>query len=242
MATVASYHRPAAIDDALALLARPDAVALAGGTKINAAPTPTPVALVDLQALGLGRVEASGGGTVRIGAMATLQEVADARNLPASVREAARREQPSTLRTSATAGGCAATRDPASEFLAALLVHEAVVHLAGLDGDSAVPLADVLSTGGPPPGHLVTGITLAITGVSAAARVGRTPADRPIVAAVARRTDDGRHRLALTGVAATPVLVTDLDALDPPSDFRGSSAYRRRLAAVLSARVLEAVS
>jgi len=42
-------------------------------------------------------------------------------------------------------------------------------------------------------------------------RTGRTPADRPIVAVVARQLD-GRRWVAITGVAATPVLVNSTTA------------------------------
>ena len=48
---------------------------------------------------------------------------------------------------------------------------------------------------------------------------------------------DGRVRLAMTGVADVPVVVDDLERLQPPGDFRGSSEYRRALAIALSARV-----
>ena len=90
---------------------------------------------------------------------------------------------------------------------------------------------------------LIIGITLAGGGVTAIATTGRTPGDRPIVAALGRVGDDG-IRLALCGVAPTPQLVDPaaLDLLEPPDDFRGSTAYRRHLAGVLSARVLEELS
>ncbi len=75
------------------------------------------------------------------------------------------------------------------------------------------------------------------------AATGRTPADVPIVAAVAR-SGPSSVAVALTGVASVPVLV-DPDApiaeLAPSSDFRGSAEYRLELARVLSARALEAV-
>ena len=66
----------------------------------------------------------------------------------------------------------------------------------------------------------------------------RTPADTPIVLVVGRRNGSGRVGLAATGVADTPVRLDalDLDGLEPPSDFRGSSDYRRHLAKVLTAR------
>ena len=74
-------------------------------------------------------IEPGAGDTLRIGAMATLQELADSGDAPDVVREAARREQPSTLRAQATVGGCVATGHAESELLAALLVHEAVVQV-----------------------------------------------------------------------------------------------------------------
>ncbi len=81
---------------------------------------------------------------------------------------------------------------------------------------------------------------MATTGRTATARTGRTPADVPIVAAVGRHNGD-TLLLALTGVASTPRLVdqTDIEALEPPADFRGSAEYRRHLAAVLIRRVVD---
>lgn len=97
------------------------------------------------------------------------------------------------------------------------------------------------------------------------AHVGRTPRDRPIVCAAARISlEDGLCReiyLALGGVAERPVRAQEAEAflrgrpltpeniqkaadraaapLNPPSDFRGSSEYRRAMAAVLTRRALE---
>jgi probable selenate reductase FAD-binding subunit len=241
MATVVSYERPSTIDEALALLLRPGTIALGGGTKVNAAPTAEPVAIVDLQALGLDRIEPLGGHAVRVGATATLQELAEHAAVPAAVREAARRELPSTLRAAATVGGCVATADPESELLAALLVHEAKVGLAGRDGVPRVELDALLGDLGLLSGALVTAVEIETTGASGVARTARTPADRAIVAAAARRSPAGERLLALTGVGARPMLVTDIDGLEPRSDFRGSAEYRRALAVTLAARALEAV-
>ena len=46
--------------------------------------------------------------------------------------------------------------------------------------------------------------------------------------------------MALTGVAATPVVVSreEIESLEPPGDFRGSPGYRRHIAATLADRVL----
>ena len=91
MATVESYERPRTIEAALAALARPGAIPLGGGTLLNARPTREAVAIVDLQALGLDRIEPLAEGRLRIGAGVTLQALVDHPAVPATVREAARR-------------------------------------------------------------------------------------------------------------------------------------------------------
>lgn len=246
MTKVSAYWRPATVQDALALLRRSGTVPIGGGTKVNAAPDGRPVEIVDLQALGLGHIERLPG-ALAIGAGATLQRIATDAAVPAVVREAARREEPSTLRAVATLGGCVAAGDWQSELLATLLAYAAMVRLAGPDGDQLVGLDALLTDRGQLAGRIITSVVIATGGAAQAARTGRTQADRPIVAAVARQA--GETWLALAGVAATPLLTRAagadlpgwLDRLDPPADFRGSAEYRHALAATLARRVLEAV-
>ncbi|HXZ83099.1 MAG TPA: FAD binding domain-containing protein [Acidimicrobiales bacterium] len=248
------YRRPHAIAEALALLARPANVVLAGGTSLNARPGADEFALVDLQALGLEGIARHGDDELVIGAMTTLQQIADHEAVPPVVREAARRELPSTLRAQATLGGCVATAEYDCELLATLLAYDAVVRLATPAAESEVRLEDLFGRRPLARGEIITALSIDPRGNGAAARTGRTPADRPIVAAVVRELD-GERRLALAGVAATPLLVAvaattadgaaeveiALHRLAPPGDFRGSSEYRSHLAAVLGARALEAV-
>jgi len=245
--SVCAYRRPASLEEALAVLEScPDAVVLAGGTRLNADPAPGPVEVVDLQALRLDRIGTTGNATVRIGAMATLQQIADSQALPAVLREAARRERPSTLRSQATLGGCVAARDGHSELLAALLAHDAVVSIAGRGGPARSELAEFLVGGPLDRARIITEVTVCTSGAASAARTARTRADQPIVAVVARVTASGERRLALAGVAATPVMVDEragwAGELDPPGDFRGSGEYRRALAAMLASRALAAIS
>lgn len=246
MVTVSAYGRPSTIEQALELLERPGAVVLAGGTRLNGGSSAEQVEVVDLQSLHLDGIRPETGdallmGTLRIGAMTTLQELADSDQVPGVVREAARREQPSTLRAQGTVGGCVATGHAESELLAALLVHETVVHVDTSLGTEALPLERLLDDLPLGAGRVVTALTIRTSGAAAAAHTARTPADRAIVAAFARVTEDGR-RIALTGVAETPVLVEPGDELHPVADFRGSSDYRRALADVLIARVVEEIS
>jgi CO/xanthine dehydrogenase FAD-binding subunit len=245
MARVSAYVRPDTLGEALALLDRPGAVVVGGGTKVNTARTLEPVAVIDLQGLHIDRIERVGEHGLQIGATATLQRLADDASVPAAIREAARREEPSTLRALATVGGVVATADPSSEFLATLLVHDGVVSLAGHDGAADLGLAALLADGTSLASRIITSVRIETGGVTSVARTARTRADRAIVAAVARRTPNGQRRLALTGVAAVPVLVAPAPdaaaALDPLGDFRGSTEYRRVLARVLAGRALEAI-
>jgi CO/xanthine dehydrogenase FAD-binding subunit len=239
MTQVIDYHRPTELAEALRLLGRTDAPSrvLAGGTSF-AGVIGSPAELVDLQALGLDGIS---GGTSRIsiGSMARLQDLVEHPLVPTLLRELARRELPSTLRTLATVGGTIGAATWESELIAGLLVHDTVVSLRSATDAFDAPLPEVLAhRSAMLPGRIITGITLAVDGPSAVARTGRTPGDVSIVSAVGRKLADGRTRLALTGVAATPVLVDDVSHLDPPSDFRGSSEYRRSLATTLLNRVL----
>ena len=238
------YTRPTTLREAFRLLVEPGSTVLAGGTWLNGGlggPAQDAVVVVDLQALGLSGIESVADGRLRIEAMATFQQVVDDERVPTAVREAARRGEPSTFRAVATLGGCVATAEPSSELLATLLVHDAIVELAAGDRTLTLPLAELLSDLSQLKGRIVTAVTIETTGITAAARVGRTRADRPIVAAVARRTPGGERLLALTGVAATPLLVTAVGELSPPGDFLGSSDYRKSVAATLAARALKAV-
>ena len=124
-------------------------------------------------------------------------------------------------------------------MIAGLLVHEAVVSIVGPDGGFEMPIAEVLGDRAALSGAIIVSVSVAMEGRGASARTGRTPADTSIVAAIGRRGPDGLL-LALTGVAATPVLVHagDLGTLDPPPDFRGTAAYRRKLAEILMGRVV----
>ena len=240
MVTVTAYWRPSTMVQAFELLERPGAVVLAGGTRRHGGVSEAAEA-VDLQALDLDDIEAEAGDSVRIGAMVRLQQLVDSDLAPDLVREAARREQPSTLRAQATVGGCLATGQAESELLAALLVHEAVVDIGTSVATEVVSLETLLADLPLGAGRLVTSVTIKTAGAAAAFRTARTPADRAIVAAYARVTSGGR-RIALTGVAPTPILVRPGDLLDPIGDFRGSRDYRGALAGVLLARAVEAIA
>jgi len=242
MKRISAYFRPESIGEALALLDRPGAVLIGGGTKLNSRVAPGPMSVVDLQLAGLDGIDCIDTQKLRIGATTTLQQLVDADEIPAVLREAARRELPSTLRAQSTLGGAIVSADRESELLAALLVHDAVVSVARPQGTEETKLDDLLKRLPLGAQEVVTSVVIDTAGTASLVRTGRTPADKAIVAAAARVGEDGRRRLALSGVASTPVLVEESDQLDPPGDFRGSGEYRRALARVLVSRAIEGVS
>jgi carbon-monoxide dehydrogenase medium subunit len=267
MLRISEYHRPKTLDDALRLLGRDETAApLAGGTNLLAARDPRVQTVVDLQALGLDELSVEGF-HLHIGAMVHAQRLVESPAAGEFMAEAARLEGPITYRNAATIGGIIATGDPLSHLLIALLALDAEVQLR-LPDPATVSLDRILDAprrflnGG-----LITGITaLSADGApgTAMARVARTPRDKPIVASAVRVTRDGDLcggvHIALAGVADRPVRVYDaedrvkgqpfdkgvvdvsvttlVEHLDPPSDFRGSSEYRREMAAVLTRRAL----
>jgi len=237
--SILAYHRPTNLDEAAEYLSKVDHWALAGGTAVvpeARKQRSTGIEMVDLQALGLDAVEVHGD-RLKLGAMIRLGDLGDDDRVPDLIKDAARRELPSAMRNQATIGGTLAEADPESVLLAALLTHEARIEIHN-QPDSA--LGEYL--GGDRKG-LIVGVTINPSGRGSIASTGRTPADTPIVAALARSTDDG-PRLVLTGVAATPIEVdpsSPTAELNPTGDFRGSATYRVHLAAVLSARAISEV-
>ena len=267
MLRISEYHRPKTLDDALALLQRDETTApLAGGTGLLPSLAPNVESVVDLQALGLHGLSVEGF-HLHIGAMVPLQRVVESPVVGEFLVGSACLEGPITYRNAATIGGIIASGDALSHLLIALLVLETQVHLR-LPGPAMVSLDRILDgprkflAGG-----LITGLTaLSAEGApgTALARVARTPRDKPIVAVAVRVTREGDLcggvHIALAGVADRPLRVyetedrlkgqpfdkglvdtavtTLLEQLDPPSDFRGSSEYRREMAVALTRRAL----
>ena len=212
---------------------------LAGGTSLNARDWDEPFEVIDLQAVGLDAIRVAGE-TIEIGAMVRISGLASHSDIPALLRDLSRREGPNTLRNAATVGGTIAVGDPESELIAGFLVFGGAVTLASIDGGTrTVGLDELLADPAVLEGAIITSLAVETGGVTAAERTGRTPADVSIVAAIGRKTPTGT-KLALTGVASTPISVEPGDGanLAPPGDFRGSSEYRRHLAETLTHRVI----
>lgn len=153
----------------------------------------------------------------------------------------------------------------APQWMAALLALGATVTVEGDAGTEKMPLTVGAGSLRPHTLHIPPSDPNQRWGE---ARVARTPADEPIVAAVAVVEIDGdivrQARVALTGVWPEPVRLAQAAAqlvgnpLDeaniravaegvekevaPRGDFRGSEEYRRAMAGVLTRRALEQCS
>jgi aerobic carbon-monoxide dehydrogenase medium subunit len=245
MPSVVEYHRPTNLDEALRLLSQPNTRALGGGTVVvpeARVHRDVGMSLVDLQDLGLEGITVAGT-QLTVGSMVRLGDLMIDGRVPELIRDLARRELPSTLRNQATVGGTIALGSGDSVLLAGLLVHGAVVTLrqSGTQVPEDKPLAQSLSdcVGQ----GIVVSVTIETTGRGAIEGTGRTPADVPIVAAIARRSAEG-VRVALTGVGPSPIEVLADDptaGLEPPSDFRGTGDYRLHLAGVLTERAAASI-
>lgn len=241
------YHRPADLQSTQKFLQRADSRAV----PLNTSPRP-PLdpyrdvdAVVDLSQLKLNTIKEDGG-TIRIGGMTPLQELADSDLLRAQAGgvlcQAAHLAAHLGLRNVATLGGAILSTDGPPEVLLALLALDAE---QVRDGELLIEMRFAKQTG--------SGGGLE--------RVARTPRDQAIVAAVAV-VESGRSvcRLALAGVGASSMRMTtaekmlrgkSLDAkllqsvadavsseVNPLPDYRGSVEYRKAMAGVLAKRAL----
>ncbi len=262
------YYRPKGLDETLKLLADPNTIPLAGGTKLLAGDVES--AVVDLQDVGLDRFEKENG-YLKIGSMVRLSDaVTGVDGKLFTNRAETQLDQdglfqrvlllagPNTYRNAATFGGTIASRLADSELLAILLVFGAEITLFS-PAEGHISLANYLSPQGKADG-LITEITMPWgVGYGSSHRVARTPADSPIVSITAWLPKDGTVRLAATGLREIPYRLesserrlaagigesaTELAAAEAksstrhPGDFRGDSAYRADMAAVLTKRAL----
>jgi CO/xanthine dehydrogenase FAD-binding subunit len=251
---ILEYHRPGTLDEALALLARPEVktVPLGGGTVLNR-PSVERVAVVDLQGLGLDSFETRGN-TLLLGATITLQALLDHPATPLALQDAIRQEAGYNLRQAATVAGSLVAAGGRSPLVTALLALDAV-----LEFHNAYAPVERLSLGDFLPlrsqrrsGSLITSLSLPLNARLVYESVARAPVDLPIVCAALAQWPSGRIRLALGGYGEAPVLALDgpepggaeiaaRNAYSRAGDEWATSEYRQDVAAILARRCLASV-
>lgn len=259
-----TVHKPKTIEEAAALLREPGTFPLYNGAALQRSGRRDVTAVVDLGLLELdyiGETEKN----LRLGSMLTLEEVraaclerADTPKI-AAIAELLAADMPETLRHTFRLGDLLMERDPQSLTLTLLLALGSV--LKRLDVEMHFTAAAWLTNPDDVQRYLIGHIRIPRQPQEAAVaweKVSRTPADAPIVAAVAcleRKAGGGHHsRLALCGATPVPLPqpeaarifddTDDLDAaldalaLDPRGDHWGSSEYRVEMARVTARRAL----
>ena len=213
------------------------------------------------------------------GAAVTMNQVAAAPEVQANyplLAEACRSVASYQLRNRATIGGNICNASPAGDTIGACLVYGGRVHIHGIQGPRQEPLkAFFLGPGRTTlaPGDIVTAVHLPPPPAGARGRflkLGRNKlSDLSIVGVTVLASPEAgvrsgyRIRIALTSVAPTPLLLTDVeeflasqpftsdtvaeaarlaaDSCSPIDDLRGSARYRRQMVKNLTARALREV-
>jgi len=241
---ITTYHRPKSLEEALTLLARPGTLPLGGGTLLSQG-TQHQVEVVDLQALGLDRLQRKGT-ELEIGATVTLQQLLESEHCPSELKTALRLEAPLNLRNAATVAGTLVAANGRSPFAACLLALDARLAIHQTEA-STVSIGEYLPLR---PVGLITAILIPLNAGFAFEGVSRTPSDKPFICTAVARWPSGRIRLAVGGFGKSPALAMDgtgADGVGPAAsnacheaaDEFASAAYRMDAAAALAARCLQ---
>jgi CO/xanthine dehydrogenase FAD-binding subunit len=252
---ITEYFRPQKLDDALDLLARkdPPTLALGGGLYINQF-IKRPVAVVDLQDLGLTEIQ-DDGKVLQLGGALTLQRLLESGYPVAALEKAILHQEGYNRRQVATLAGTIVACDGRSPIAATLLALDAELTLAAAGekpvserlGDFLPLREEVLA------GRLITTIRIPKLINAAYHYVARSPADLPLVGAAAARWPSGRTRVVLLGYGREPLMVFDgpdaegadlaaEDAYTEAGDQWAGADYRSETAAVLVRRCLDEIA
>jgi CO/xanthine dehydrogenase FAD-binding subunit len=257
MRMILEYHRPQTLTEALYLLAReePHTIPIGGGSAIDRSGG-QPIAVVDLQALGLDTLQFQTS-TLEMGAALTLQALLEAtKNRPetglAALKQVLLQEAAFNIRQIASVAGALVSSDGRSPFATAMLALDAVLQLE--PGEEQVRIGEVLPLRKEKLNRkLISKISLPTNARLAYETVARSPLDRPIVCAAAVIWPSGRTRLALGGFGEQPLLVLDgteadgvelaaSSAYSQAGDVWASAEYRSEIAGILARRAVLSIT
>lgn len=223
---ITAYHRPQTLDEALALLSRPNTLPLGGGTLLShvstaphtsfdyaqdAAPLSArdSIEVVDLQSLSLDSIKKSGN-NLELGATLTLQALLENEHCPDALKSALKLEAPLNIRNSATVAGTLVTCDGRSTFICVLLALDTKIMVSSKQkAEETINIGDLLPLREQVRGKLITKIVIPLNVKLAFDYVARTPSDKPIVCVAAAGWGSGRTRLAVGGYGKSPMLAMD---------------------------------
>jgi carbon-monoxide dehydrogenase medium subunit len=252
-----SYAKPASLPEALDLLQRPGAKALAGGQSLIPSLNmrlSQPELLVDISGISDLRGISLQNGTLRVGALTThaqIEKTPEIRKHLPLLAEAAPHIAHPAIRNRGTLGGSLALADPAAEYPACAVALDAVLVLESKAGRRKVGAESFFK--GLFETELKTDELLVAAEFPAA-----KPDDRSVFLELARRQGDyaivglaaHNDRIVFFGLGSKPFLLkkktleetkTSLPA-NPSADLYHSSAAKRHLAGVLLERAWNRLS
>ena len=249
-----AYAKPSSVAEALELLARHGDAArvLAGGQSLIPSLNmrlSTPALLVDIGALGELKEIAVRGKRLSIGALVThaaLERSPEvARHVPL-LAQAVPHVAHAAIRNRGTIGGSLALADPAAEYPACTVALDAELVLRSGKGERRVRARDFfkgLFETDLRPGEIVAAVEFPLA----------QPGDQSVFLELARRHGDyaivglaafkgTETRFVFMNVGPAPVLVKDVEALNPTPDLYNSAATKKHLARVLMERAWKSLS
>ncbi len=245
---ITQYHRPQTLEEALKLLSHADARPMGGGTILSQRSDES-FTVVDLQSLGLNKLNKSGN-KLEIGATVTLQNLLEYSYATKGLKEALKLETPLNLRNMGTVAGTLVTCDGRSPFGTVMLALDAKMTVE--PGTEQINLGDYLPLRVGAPGKLITKIEIPLNIELSFETVARTPADKPLVCVALVQWSSGRTRLALGGWGQVPILAMDgndasgiqvaaRNAASVAGDEWASAEYRMDVAGTLAKRCLDGI-
>ena len=245
-----AYARPASLAEALELLARPGAKALAGGQSLIPSLNlrlSSPELLVDITGLpGLSDIKVSNG-SLRIGALVTharLEKSPEVKSHAPLLAEAVPHVAHAAIRNRGTIGGSLALADPAAEYPACAIALDAQIVVLGKSGERKVAAAKFfqgLFQTDLKPGELLVAVEFPRqAGRHAFLELTRRHGDYAIVGVAALES-----RFVFFGIGDKPLVVDSkeqLKQLQPAADLYHSAATKLHLAGVLLERAWTTLS
>ncbi len=246
---IVEYLRPLTVEDAIRFLSRedPKTIPLMGEATFLRE-VMGPVAVVDLQALGLDTM-VNKNKTLEIGPMVTLQALMETVSTMPGLVSVIQHEATYNRRQLATVAGSVLIADGRSPFATAMLALDAHLHYA--TSDAIEEIGELFSLQDRGDRELLIEKFVIPTGVNLAYQyVARTPADLPIVCVVVVRWPSGRTRVSVGGYGKTPKLAMDgpnplgaetaaRDVYREANDQWAGALYRSEMAGILTKRCLE---
>lgn len=193
---IIEYHKPNSIDDACKLLSResPRTVPLGGGTVLSQYHG-EPIAVVDLQDLGIDGIEAHGN-MLFIGASTTLQSVIESELIDNEIKKACEIESTYNLRQTATIGGCIASGSWGSPLLSIIFASDAELTIQ--PDEIKLKIGKWISLTQEEKDHrFISHISIAKEQHVALETISKTPKSKPEIMLCASGWESGRIRYVL---------------------------------------------